>query len=334
MRLDVRAWTIWLLAVATWIMSNRNPLYTILLLLIVQIVGTVCAQPGQGLKLPILRLGLVMILFSTLFNAFSVHIGETILFQLPASWPLVGGDITLEAAVFGANNGLLLLTLLALFTVFNRVVSTGELVGRLPRAWHHVGVVMLIAVTYVPETTRQWQRIREAQAIRGHQWQGLRSLQPVIMPLLVGGLERAMHLAEAMVARGYGAVASQRHHRRVLWGLLTGLLLVFAGWFWLLWGSRWGWFLLALGVGSMWLLVRRLGQQVVFTPYEATKWQPRDSAVVLTAVWPLTMMVMGATSLAYSPYPQVTAPLFEGGIGLSLLFFLTPAILLGCTTYD
>ena len=48
-----------------------------------------------------------------------------------------------------------------------------------------------MAITYVPETARHFQRIREAQAIRGHRLRGLRDWRPIVIPLLVGGLERA-----------------------------------------------------------------------------------------------------------------------------------------------
>ena len=35
-------------------------------------------------------------------------------------------------------------------------------------------------------------RIREAQAVRGHRVQGIRDWLPIVVPLLVSGLERAM----------------------------------------------------------------------------------------------------------------------------------------------
>ena len=84
-----------------------------------------------------------------------------------------------------------------------------------PRAFYDLGVVVLIALTYVPQTMQQWQRIREAQAIRGHRWRGVRDWQPLVIPLFIGGLERAMALAEAMVARGYGATARRQQNSRL-----------------------------------------------------------------------------------------------------------------------
>ena len=67
------------------------------------------------------------------------------------------------------------------------VVPTAELAGLTPTALYELGLVLLVAITYVPETARHFQRIREAQAIRGHRLRGLRDWRPIVIPLLVGG---------------------------------------------------------------------------------------------------------------------------------------------------
>ena len=173
-RPDTRVWILWVLISALLVMLGRNPLYLVILLLVSQVVGGVRGIPGQGISLPLWRLGAIILLFSTLFNALFVHVGTTVLFRLPSAWPLVGGPVTLEAAAYGAANGLMLLTLLSIFLTFNRVVPMGELVRLAPRAFYDLGVVVLVAMTYVPETTRHLQQIRDAQAIRGHEVRGLR----------------------------------------------------------------------------------------------------------------------------------------------------------------
>jgi hypothetical protein len=166
-KLNIRAWLVWLLTAAVIIFLNQNPLYTVIVLLTAVIL--ISQSPATPQPFSLLRLGTMIMLFTTLFNALFVHVGQTVLFTLPRHWLWIGGDVTLEAAVFGATSGLRLLTLFALFNVFNRHAPVAHLIRLMPRALRDLGVVVLIAVTYVPQTVRQWQRIREAQAIRGHQ---------------------------------------------------------------------------------------------------------------------------------------------------------------------
>lgn len=209
------AWTAWLGAVVAVLAITRNPFYLFFVLawigLTTGVVNRVAAtQRHADLGLPPVRLspitfGLFVVTLSALFNGLNVHVGATVLFRLPGGWPLIGGPITLEAVVYGALNGLALTGLFAAFLLLNRVVPVRSLVRLAPRAFYPVAVVVTIAVTFVPSTVRQFGEIRAAQAIRGHRVRGVRSWLPLIMPLLIGGLERALQLAEAMVARGFAA---------------------------------------------------------------------------------------------------------------------------------
>ena len=132
---DARAWVVWLLAGGVLVLSASNPLYLLLLLVISRVVQAGCAAPGPGtLRLPFWRLAAAILLFSTLFNLLTAHVGETVLVTLPAGWWLIGGPLTLEAAVFGFITGLSLVTLLSLCLAFNALVPTAELAGLTPAA--------------------------------------------------------------------------------------------------------------------------------------------------------------------------------------------------------
>ena len=330
-RIDARAWVVWTLAAALLTTLTRNPFYIIILLLAARLVGVVWQQTDT-FKLPLLRTLVVILTFSTLFNMLFAHVGNTVLFRLPLSWPLIGGTMTLEAAVYGAVNGLMLFTLLVVFMTFNNIVSGSDLVHLTPRAFHNLGLVVLIALTYVPETHRHWQKIRDAQAIRGHQIRGWRDWQPILIPLLVGGMERAMSLAEAMVSRGYGATSETRQPILVQGLLLLGLGTAFTGWllsFWLGWS---GWVLMASGVLILLMLVWALGGGHKTVRYEARHWGWRESVVVITAVFPTLLLLIPwpfveQSSLAYSPYPQLALPPFNVAIGLALMLLAVPGVL-------
>ncbi|MCP4534268.1 MAG: hypothetical protein GY831_23975, partial [Delftia sp.] len=200
------AWLGWLAAALTALSSTRNPLHLFILLLCFAILDTLVSS-GETSYIIVspLRFAAVVLTLSALFNAATVHLGETVLLRLPAGLPIIGGAITLEAIAFGLINGLLLAGIFAAFTTFNQALPIRSIIRLIPRAFYPLAIVTSIAVTFVPTTLRQFQQIREAQAVRGHQVRGLRGWLPLFMPLLIGGLERALQLAEAMTARGFAS---------------------------------------------------------------------------------------------------------------------------------
>ncbi len=331
-RIDARAWLIWTAATAVLTMLTRNPFYIVIILLAVRLVALNWEQDEAAFKLPLLRLLLVILLFSTLFNMLFAHVGQVVLVTLPYGWPLIGGPLTLEAAVYGAVNGLMLFTLLLVFIAFNNIVPGSDLVHLTPRAFHDLGLVVLIALTYVPETSRHWQKIKDAQAIRGHQIRGWRDWRPILIPLLVGGMERAMALAEAMVSRGYGATTQTSQPLLAQGLLLLGLGAAFAGWLLSFWFGWPGWVLMGSGVMVLLLLIWALGEKVSWRHYGLRVWGWRETLVVVTAVLPLLLFLLplpfiDRSSLYYSPYPQLHLPPFNLLLGLALALLAAPGML-------
>ena len=88
--------------------------------------------------------------------------------------------------------------------------------------------VTSIAITFVPQTVTRFTEIREAQALRGHRVRRIGDLLPLIIPLLAGGMERSMDLAEAMEARGYGRPGATRA-LRPSWSVVDRTALIAAG---------------------------------------------------------------------------------------------------------
>ena len=336
--LDARVWLLWVLTTLVVASSARNPLYGVLLLLITTVVGTVCApEKGHGGRRNLfspLRFAALVIPLSALFNSLTVHIGETRLFTLPDWLPLLGGPITLEAVAFGAQNGLALAAIFAGFAVFNQVTPVRDLVGLTPRAFHEIGVVVSIALTFIPQTTRSLTRIRQAQAVRGHRMHGLHDWPPIIVPLLISGLERSMGLAEAMVARGYGSVADQSQSLRTSGSVIAGLLALLAGWLIYLFRpaqARLGMGLLLAGALVIAATVCLAGRSVQHSVYRPRRWTVRDTLTVvgcglaLAATLALPSL-LDTNPLYYSPYPRLEPPLFDPLVGLGLLALLAPAV--------
>lgn len=328
--LDPRVWLLWALTVLVTASSARNPLYAAVLLLIAMVVGTTCAtDDGRRAPLSPLQFGLIAIPLSALFNSLTVHFGDTVLFSIPDWLPLLGGAVTLEAIVFGAVNGLALTVIFSSFAIFNAVTPVRDLIKLTPRAFHEAGVVLSIALTFVPQTARSLQRIRDAQAVRGHQVRGLRDWLPIVMPLLTSGLERSMGLAEAMVARGYGAVSDEAQPLRSQGLLALGLLVLLAGWLGYLFRPSWqlpavG--AMLLGTSLIGSVVWLTGRQVSHTVYRRRRWSYGDTAALLGCALALTVAVTQREALYYSPYPRLTAPSFEPLVGLGLLGLVVPAL--------
>jgi energy-coupling factor transport system permease protein len=331
MNLHPRTWMAWVAAAAVVAMIARNPIYSVIILVVSRMV--ILAQERQDERSPLLswRVSLLVLLFSTAYSAFFVHGGRTVLVVLP-DWPLVGGPVTAEAAADGLRNGLVLLALLSVFGAMNAAVRVGDLVRLIPVALQDLGVVVLIAITYVPETRRHLDRIREAQAIRGHQLGGLAEWRPVIIPLLVGGLERAMQLAEAMVARGYGATSTLEQSRSERLALLAALSLGLVGWLASFWVGWPGWLLLGVGGAVVAALLRRRGERQPRTHYRVTTWRRADTLALVAAVTAVLVVVVplpfsDSASLVYVPYPRLSLPPFDWLIGLGLAALGLPALL-------
>ncbi|HFC13029.1 MAG TPA: energy-coupling factor transporter transmembrane protein EcfT, partial [Anaerolineae bacterium] len=73
-------WIVWLLAMATVILTLQNPLYLLIVLLVVQVVRVQCGRGSvSGAPVSLLRMAGFIFFFSSLFNLLFVHIGSTVL---------------------------------------------------------------------------------------------------------------------------------------------------------------------------------------------------------------------------------------------------------------
>ena len=331
------AWLAWLAAGVAALSATRNPLYLLLALGCLALVGA--ALPDEPSRLPrpfaAWKFMLLLIGLAAAFNALISHYGETILFTIPGQVPLLSGDVTLEALVYGATNGLALAGLLGAFWVLGQALPVRALVGLIPRAFYPLAVVATIAVTYLPATLRQFQQIREAQAVRGHALRRLRDWLPLFMPLLVGGLERALQLSEAMTARGF---ASQGQPLNSAWlrawprlAMLAGVLLLAGGWLLRLAGvAAWAsWLALAIGAGLIGLGLWASGGRYPRSTYRPPPWRLADTLTLLGALLVLAMLWLGSAALWYSPYPKLALPPFNVWLGLGVLGLLGPLVGMG-----
>jgi biotin transport system permease protein len=95
----------------------------------------------------------------------------------------------------------------AMVAVVERVCRPLQWVGVRPA---RIGLVIAMALRFIPLISERADRIREAQAARGGSVRGLRGLTTTVVPLLVQVLQLAQTVAEALDARGADDVPERR----------------------------------------------------------------------------------------------------------------------------
>jgi biotin transport system permease protein len=104
----------------------------------------------------------------------------------------------------------------AMVAVVERVCAPLRFVGVRPA---RIGLVLAMALRFIPLVAERAERIREAQAARGGAVRGVRGLTTTVVPLLVQVLQMAQTISEALDARGADdGPPPRRRHSPVLEG--------------------------------------------------------------------------------------------------------------------
>jgi energy-coupling factor transport system permease protein len=339
-------WLLWLSAALLPTMLTKSPFYLVILLLAVAVLYSTIGRssPQAASWSMFLRVGLSLAVFAIVINPLTVHYGDTVLLTLPrlslgppGMAPLeLGGRITLEALSYSLVNGLSLIAVLLIFATFNVLVDHHQLLRAVPSFLYQTGMVISIAIAFVPQMMASLREIREAQTIRGHRFRGIRDLLPLFMPLLTSGLERAIQLAESMEARGFGGDIPHSHRGQSvackasialsLFGLPAGLFLY--GYFP---AARWVGGLVATGSLLLfaWAL-RTLGRRVRRSRYRVELWRRRDTLVSTASLLSVAVFLLfwwlDRGSLMFYPYPRFALPTFNPLIGLASLVPAVPVL--------
>lgn len=329
------AWFIWLAAAFTAAMTTRNPLYLAVQLMALLVVYQAVAAhaPNGPAWSTFIRFGLSLALISVVINALMAHAGDTVLFSLPAAWPIIGGHVTLEAIAQGLIGVLQLACLLVAGAVLGLTLDSAAFLRMTPAGFYHAGLVLTIGLAFVPQTVAGFQEIREAQRVRGHRFRAPRDLLPLIGPLLTTGLERAVQLAESLEARGFGYVEDERDQAwAAQLGLLVGGLLIGGALFSLGYWGRHPLIFGAIVVGVVVLVytLARLMPRSRRTRYRRLSWALTDLTLAGASVALLALLAAiltyGPAILFYTPFPHLTWPPFLPWVGLGYLLLLGPVI--------
>jgi len=324
----------------TPLLLSRNPWLLVQTLVIVWVVRAVWKSAMSSLSLGwFLKTAAIFGLVSVAFNVLTAHAGNQVITELPGSWLIVGGPLTWNALVYGLLGGTALFTLVLTGLTVSALISWIDLFHVIPRRLAPIAVTGSVAWAFLPQTAVAWRQIREAQTMRGHRFRGVRDFIPIIVPLMAGGLDRSLAMAEALESRGFGASpsASPRQAGGAArdaafgFGIVTGLGGLAVAVYCLAVGLA-SWAMVAAAVAGLSLVVLfRLSPPsgVSRTRYRVLAWTGADSLVTATSLLALAAVVawngVSPASLAYSPYPDMTMPPVDLPLLLTLGLLMVPA---------
>jgi energy-coupling factor transport system permease protein len=229
-------WLVWALAAAASVQLASSPVYVALLVAIAALAVSAHARPGPYARaFPVLvSVGVLFAVVRTVLTVATTHGLGTVLFTTPhvvlpevLGGFTVGGSVELPVMLQSLAEGFTIVGVMAVFGAFNGVVTHSELVQSTPRAFYEVGLVVVVALAFVPSTLAAIGDVREADRARtgGRVVRRGRLLRHTV-PVLELGMERAVTLAESMDARGFArAGASPRDRAAGWWGVASLLAL-------------------------------------------------------------------------------------------------------------
>jgi energy-coupling factor transport system permease protein len=193
----------WSAACLFIVLFTTNPAYKALVL--AAAIASLAAGAGLN-RMRGLITGVVLIAaFATVLNFVSAHFGDTVLFELPASIPAVGGPYTLEAFAAGFSGGLTVAAAIMAAAPFSLMLASHDVMDALPAALSRTGAAIAASLNLVPSVSASFVQVSEAQRLRGWRPRGPRSWAEVIVPVVLTSVEGSIQLAESMEARGFGS---------------------------------------------------------------------------------------------------------------------------------
>jgi energy-coupling factor transport system permease protein len=333
------AWLAWALSAAAAVQLAPSPVYVALVIAVAALVVSV-----HGLDTPfartfptLLTVGIVFALLRVVLTAATTHGGPgPTLFTTPElSLPdalggfTVGGSIELEILLQSAVEGFAVVGVMGVFGAFNAVVSHYELVQSAPRAFYELGVVMIVALAFVPSTIAAISSVREADRARtGGRVVRRGRLVRLVVPILETGLERAVALAESMDSRGFGRGAASARERLSGWCGFASLLALGGAFVALVGKARLAAVVLglagAIGLAGAVLLASSQTQRVRYRPRRLAGVDWAMIAVSLASPGVLALLtVAGDESLTWSTSP-LRWPVFHVLPALAIGLLLAP----------
>ncbi len=207
-------WWLWsIILAATTIRTQSNLFMLILILIFVLVVNRRqnLEKWGNPFKLTV-QLAVAAMLIRMIF---AVLIGTplpgNVVFSLPQlqlpDWLAgvrVGGDVTSERLMLVFSESMKFAIVIIAFGAASALSSPVQLIKKISGRVYLFGVVLIIAISVLPQIVQSFNRVLAARRMRGLERLSVKNFRSVITPVLEESLERALDLSAAMESRGFG----------------------------------------------------------------------------------------------------------------------------------
>jgi energy-coupling factor transport system permease protein len=317
-------WALWAVAAAACVQLAPSPVYVTLVIGIALLVVTahrLDTTLARAFPL-LLGLGVTFAVIRVVLTALTSH-DPGAAGPPPDAWftlpqftvPRILGGFTIGGTVDGvvvlsaASQAYAVVGVMAAFGAFNAVASHHELLQASPPAFHEPGLIVTVALAFVPSMMLAVQASREADRARtgGRAVRRGRLLRTAV-PIVESGLERAMALAESMDSRGFAHHTAQRGDRVAAWLGLASMLAL-GGSFLALVGRASTSALVAAAAGTVGLaaavvVASRGARHTRYRPRRATRLDVAVTLAVLGAPAGLAVLrALGHSTLVWWPSP-------------------------------
>ena len=205
-----RTWAAWSAAGLVVVLTSTNPAYRALVVLVALNVLLTWRRRDAPLRGLLLMVAVAAGL-STLVDGLLSHSGAHVLVRLPDGIPAVGGTVTLEGFLYGADIGLGIAAAVLVVAPLSRVLHAHDLLDAVPAPLQRTAAVTGSAVNLVPALGRTAVAVSESQRLRGGHGSRMRDWYGIAAPTLLSALDDSLVHAEAMEARVFGAGPRTRY---------------------------------------------------------------------------------------------------------------------------
>lgn len=212
-KLDPRTKLLLLIAVITFIFLTGN-VWSLLFSIFFVGMTLFASRVPFGMYLKNIKAILPIVIFTAVINIFYGDGGREIF----SIWRLTVTSVGIYRAFYMAMRILLLITVSSALTytttpndltdAIEKLLSPLKIV-HLGNAVHTLAMMMTIALRFIPTLVEETEKIMNAQKARGADLESgnlierVKSLIPILIPLLISSVRRAYELAEAMECRCY-----------------------------------------------------------------------------------------------------------------------------------
>ena len=203
---------VWALALTAAVLMLFHPLVLLALTLAVLGAGA-AARVGRPLART-LRTAAIVVVPIVAINVLVSRDGLTVFARLGDLGPFGQGDLTVEAAVYGAVIGLKVTLLILVTTLASLSVDPDELLRVFRRLSFRSALTASLSTRMIPLLAADSQRLAEAQRTRPEGAPaGARARVALLGAVIGGSLDRAMDVAATLELRGFAADHRLRRRR-------------------------------------------------------------------------------------------------------------------------